>query len=284
MLGDKFVFDSSLILESLFNLTNAELAQQRKRAEDSVPQVGDSYICQHYDVEVFASNSLDNSRSALGRLRNILTKSLESHKKFPKYIIFVIEDDLLRCINFNKSGVSEIYGEILKWLTSQVRDLILKRKNDLPLRSKKYLYPQVFWVELPLHESLNNQLRIKFNQCLGSIVALYNEMKVLKIKRKWSYEDLSLVSAGQINGDGKLSYWCGIDEALQFWENGKKRQHKVGSGREFIKKMRFDHDEQQIQRATNDKWNWNCNKQVWLPKPPPSATATTSSREHQRRH
>ena len=49
-------------------------------------------------------------------------------------------------------------------------------------------------------------------------------MKVLRPKRRWSYEDSTLVNQdNSISDDGLLTYWAAIDEAIQFWETGKKK-------------------------------------------------------------
>ena len=152
----------------------------------------------------------------------------------------------------------------------------MSRKNQLPLRAKKFLYPQLFWVELPHNSTLNNVMRMKFNQCLESVVAIYNEMKVLQIRRKWRYDDLSLVASNSFSVIGCQVYWSGVDKAIQFWENGRKKPaNHVGSGHKFVKKMRMDHaTREQCTKIGSVTTNWNCyvpdnKKQRRLPRSPP---------------
>ena len=244
-------------------------------ASNSDNQRIQSYIIEHYDIEVFASQGSGKSRSALGRLRNILITALNDNAKFPKYIIFVIEDDLIRCISYNKSTIDEIFSEILTWLTGKIHEKVIERKNALPLHAKRYLYPQIFWAELPYHTSLNNTVRAKFNQCLEGAVAQFNEMKILRIHRKWKFDDLSLVSSSTFSEKGKETYWAGIDKAIQFWENGRKRPvNKIGSGHEFVQNLRLEHTARAqhslkraaVQQRENDRYYWK--KQKKLPKPP----------------
>ena len=275
ILGDKFVYDSAAVLKEMFNLVCDNGNDNNLNSSYSLDASDEgqmAYLRKHFDVEVFASNASGQSRSVLARFCNVLAKALEAHNKFPKYIIFVIEDDLLRCVNFENSSVSSVFSEILAWLTSEIHEMIHARKGDLPLRSKRYLYPQVFWAALPLHMSLHNQLRQKFNQGLESVTSQFNEMKILRIKRHWSFNDASLVSGGMINGDGKQAYWSGIDEAIDFWENGRKKSFRPvgnGSGREFIKRMKLSHDvcSKSVRHSRWDNYhNFGFNKQVRLPR------------------
>ena len=284
------MYESSEILREFFKLDSVQMTATNSASSPCT--LGDNRLCpgsgtsaecdqvyvnKHYDVEVFASRGSDASRSVLSRIRNILITALEEHDKFPKYILYVIEEDLMRCINFNKPGITEIYGNILKWLTGQVHDIVLKRKNDLPLRAKKYLYPQIFWVDLPHHSILNNIQRLKFNQCLESVVAVYNEMKVLHIRRHWSYDDLSLVSGGSFTFTGKTAFWKGVDEAIQFWETGRKKpigNHSTTSN-DFIKKIKMEHTSREQQYSSYNKkqhFKWPRNTKFGhkaLPRPPP---------------
>ena len=257
------------MLKELFNLVsdNGSDENQNSGYNNGDDERQASYIRKHFDVEVFASSCSGNSRSVLACLQNIMAKAMDEHNKFPKYIIYVVEDDLLRCINFDQGEIAAIFQSILNWLTEEVHWLIQTRKNALPTRAKKYLYPQVFWAALPLHLALNNRIRQNFNSGLESSSASHNEMKVLKIKRIWSFDNANLVSGNTISGDGKVAYWKGINEAIKFWENGKKKPYNhVGSGQEFVKKMRLDFD-RQTQGSSGGNWNRKSrNKQVRLPR------------------
>ena len=55
------------------------------------------------------------------------------------------------------------------------------------------------------------------------VTGLFPGMKVLKIRRIWSNADSSISRIGQITSDGIKRYWRGVDEVIQFWEQGQKR-------------------------------------------------------------
>ena len=163
IIGDKFVCESAEVIRHIFNLMDE---RDESVIDQDQPLKHVSYLANAYDIEVFTSKSLDAMRSSLGHLRNILGTALKEHCLLPKYIIVVLEDDIMRCVNFPRPGISEIFGQCLKWLADEYHDMITTRKNVLPPKSHKYLYPQMFWVALPQHHNFNdNTLRYKFNQC-----------------------------------------------------------------------------------------------------------------------
>ena len=77
---------------------------------------------------------------------------------------------------------------------------------------------------------------------METVVGLFNEMKLLKIRCHWSYNDIGVNLNGTVQDLGRARYWMGIDEAIEFWENGKRnRANRVGSGREFIQQLHTNH-------------------------------------------
>ena len=215
----------------------------------------------------------------MGRIRNTLAYGLSKNHKLPKYIFLCLEDSLLSCIDFTKPGVSELYGRDINWLATEFKDMIEQRKKHLLPKAKKFLYPQLFWILLPHHGNFSdNQLRDKFNTCIEAVVAQYREMKILKLKKHWDGEELDLVDeeSGTITNRGVWKYWMSIDEAVEFWENGKfkNKMYSVGSGREFISHLNEQHQRNQRKwhrtpdRRDRDRFRWWKEKQVFLPPPP----------------
>ena len=176
-------------------------------------------------------------------MRNAVAVALIVNDKLPKYILLVIDADLNKCINFTKNGVSELYEADINWLLNEYHSAIDACKANLPQKVKKYLYLQLFVVTLPQHKFfLDNQLRHKFNKCLESVATKHKEMKVLRMKHRWNYKDPTLVEVktGLLTEAGLLAYWASIDRAIQFWENGKKKQFHDRSS-EFVNKLHSLH-------------------------------------------
>ena len=255
------------------NDTAAAASDERPDSELQKPMFQfNSYISTQYDVKVFASKSSNMMRSSLGRFCNVLANAMNDHDKLPKYIIVVVEDDILRCVNFVKPGVSEVYGRDLQWLANEYHEIIAARKENLPKKARRFHYPQIFWMALTQHHNIpNNMLRHKFNQCLGTVVSLHKEMKMLRIRRHWSYNDFGVALNGNIVEAGKIRYWSGVDEAIEFWETGKKQHSDVhGGARNFVNKVHADHcaAKSAPKRRSQDRYFWERKKQKKLLRPP----------------
>ena len=165
ILGDCFVYDSTAFLHRYLKI--------RREAHEIAGSK--SYISDHYCTEIFASSSTTSLvRSSLGRLRNQFANALNKYDLLLKYIILAIENDILRCVNFKKPGLSEIFGQNIQWLADKMHSMIADRKADLMKRAKKFNYPLIFWVELPEHEKFQMQTsRGKFNQTMEKVIPLY---------------------------------------------------------------------------------------------------------------
>ena len=162
LIGDRFINKSIDVLEDYMGLFNAKTKHTQF----------DSYIATNYDVLAYTNDDDSVVRSVLGRLRNALAIALNENDKLPKYILIVLDTDLMKCIKFSKPGLSELYGSTLKWLFNEFHAAIVTRKNQLPAKAKKYMYPQMFVVNVPQHKNFSdNQNRHRFNQCI--VFSLY---------------------------------------------------------------------------------------------------------------
>ena len=270
ILGDRFLTKSTTVMERFF-----KLAPTQGEVKIQVDPV--SYISTNYDVHVYSGNDTGSIRSVLGRLHNTLAYALNKIQKLPKYVLLVLEDSIIPCVDFDKPGVSELYGCDINWLVTEFKEMIDQRKKYLPPKAKRFLYPQLFWVLLPPHRQFQDSaLRVKFNTCVEAVVAQYREMKILKLRKHWDQDELDLVDdTGCITFKGIWKFWMSVDEALEFWEHGKykNKMYSVRSGREFITHTCEQHKtkEANFHRAPfrKDCYQWRKNKQVELPKPPP---------------
>ena len=131
--------DSKKFLRIYWQLDFPEFTDDDLESERT-STVNSSYILDNYDVELFDASltSIDDVikpegsiRSVLGKLRNSLVYAMNKYTKLPKYILIVIDDDLIRCVNFDKPGTSEIFGRDLKWLANEYHDAIITRKKYL---------------------------------------------------------------------------------------------------------------------------------------------------------
>ena len=152
------------------------------------------YLREKYDIKIFCSNSLSLNKSAIARIHNNLITVIEEEILLPKAIIILLEADIIKSVRYGKSGISEIFGQLIKSLAVGLHRLVLQHKDVLPIHSKKFNYPSILWVESPHHMNfldIWNIHRKKFNKCMETVLSLYPEMFILELVKAWDYHDSS---------------------------------------------------------------------------------------------
>ena len=88
----------------------------------------------------------------LSRLRNSLVRAINAQILLPKFILVILDDDIMDAIDHYKTGISYGIGWILEWLINEFHKLVSSHKERLPTKSQKYKYPTFFGVKIPYHE------------------------------------------------------------------------------------------------------------------------------------
>ena len=191
----------------------------------------------HYIKENFKYQPFLNSRysspntNMLARIRNCFAVALNSAKDglFPHYILVVLDDDLISYLDCKVAdGVASLFGIWIDWLVKEINDMIKTWLSQIPLKSKKIL-PFVYWVTAPIHSYFSkqrNNLRIKFNLSLESVVHQQENMRVIKMK-DWEMKDSMLVINDRITEFGMTSYWLAVDSTFRY--NCNRRENFLAS-------------------------------------------------------
>ena len=113
--------------------------------------------------------------------------------QMPKYILIILEDDIIRETNFADCGIVQFYERLLHWLISEVRKLIDTIKDLLPAKSKERKFPKIIWVSPSLHNNYkNNGLRRKFCKVLENLVKYNENMECKRLGEKWDQKDTGI--------------------------------------------------------------------------------------------
>ena len=181
-----------------------------------------SFMKNEFDFKPFCNSRYNSVMSnMLVRLQNTFAGALNKNKLLPKYVLVILDDDLITYLKFKGQGVSVLLGDWLTWLVDSFQDLIQMRKDQLPSKSKKDSYPCLYWCAAPTHNNYSqerNELRRKYNQCVETIMKNNNNknMRLIRFKDKWSVFDNSLVVNDQTTDHGLNVYWEAIDASFRF--------------------------------------------------------------------
>ena len=119
-------------------------------------------------------------RNILSRILAQLAKAIMENVIFPKAIVIVLDDDMIRALKPTECGATILFDRIIKWLFREIDGMISTRKDQLPKRAVKEGYPKLYWVEAPQHKNFtNNLLRRKLNSVVQSSSAEYKYVRVV---------------------------------------------------------------------------------------------------------
>ena len=190
-----------------------------------------------YETSAFCSSRhCDTNNNALSRIINSVVYALNKNVKLPKYLIMVLEDDLISYLNYTDYGISGFYGSWVEFLAKQINDMIHTWYQALPKKAKKVDEPFIYWLALPTHILFkNNQQRSKFNACIDSVIQIYANMRFMKLKELWSFNDSNLVlHNGNYSETGLTVFWRSFDSAVKF--NTQKREEFLAKAALFRKR------------------------------------------------
>ena len=241
------------------------------------------FIKANFDVIASCSSRFSNNNTnMLSRISSSLAKTINEQIKMPKYVVVVLDKDLIEYLNFDDCGAAGMYGEWLEWLVQKITNLCQQMIDLLPQKAIKEGYPQIYWVAPPQHCNFtDNRARSKFVSCLETVLKDSVSHRIIRMKEIWNYENSNLVDVhGRMLPDGYAKYWQSIDAAVRFNAHKhdqyrarvfcqKNFQKPVMSSQTVAKGERKDDIQKFFDRRRNrDKYRWNKSKgQVQLPKP-----------------
>ena len=185
-----------------------------------------------------------NNTNILSRILNTLAAGINEVFRLPKYLVVILDDDLIQYLNYDGYGCATCYGEWIEFLVEGFKDLFQDAKDKLPKKAVKDSFPWTYWVTAPRHKFFrNNSAHTKFNNTLEATIKSQPNMRLIKLKEIWDFENMNLVEqhSGRISFEGLSTYWLSIDAAVKFNVNKhelflakkpvvkKQESHKVTS-------------------------------------------------------
>ena len=191
------------------------------------------FIKEEFDYHIFCGSKYENNKqNQLKCIINALLMGINKHKKLPRFILIVLDDDLIQTVGYDGPGAASILGDMIEGLAQPRQQIILDHKAKLANKAKRDTYPILYWLAVPHHKHFKQyDIRTKFNLCLESVIKQYDDMNIVKIEEIWNSDDFNLVSpiTNPLTVDGVITYWQAIDAAfkfnfLRFFSNKKKRK------------------------------------------------------------
>ena len=151
------------------------------------------YTTDNFKVAGFNNNKFGtNNPNAVSRIRNLMVRALKEQVFLPKMIIIVVDDDIIRYLNFYNFGMSEAFGKLINHIMVEHNRILEAYLEYLPKRAipPGGELPQIFWIAPPLHTNFaNNSVRNKFTKALNTMAKFHSNVHVLELKKGWEFEN-----------------------------------------------------------------------------------------------
>ena len=155
--------------------------------------------------------------------------ALNSEHKLPRYLVVVMDKDIIQSINLFNYGAYQVIAETVNWLTRQI-DITVRRKR-LNITEKKpgaianEYEPTIIYTMMvrrpqtyPMGSKMESicSLRTKFNNVLNE-AAVRQDAKVLSIRSLSMLEHFD--PCGNLSRKGKTAFWYEMDNLIDRFEN-----------------------------------------------------------------
>ena len=188
------------------------------------------YLYEHFNIFPFNSSQLQFQNNILTRLQNAAIEGFNRHDRLPRFIIIIIDRDILDSLGMYNFGARKIISRWMNWLENFIRKTILARLDQLMLKRPGAVasHPtKLIWVKMikrPKIPSDNPQFQV---------LSLRNKMnlvieEIVRDKRDNNYVNIISLDPnrhfdreGNINQYGMLQFWRELDYNIKMFEPGK---------------------------------------------------------------
>ena len=110
------------------------------------------YTLEHFEILNFTTNKYKSSiQPVLPRIIALLSHAIQKEKYLPKVLIFVLDADIMKQINFPTPCRFNELKFLLNYLIEEVHRVISNYKEYLPIKAKHPFFPHIIWVLPPTH-------------------------------------------------------------------------------------------------------------------------------------
>ena len=188
------------------------------------------YLLEFYNPKGYYYGISNWIGSATSRILNKLIKALNENDRLPKYIIFMIDKDIISNLKELDFGATRNLWNLLNWLTRQIDIAICRKKLQINEKKPGAVidnHPTVIYINMirrvehfHMHSSIAKvcKMRSKFNEIINEIAARQGN-KIINLKSCYSLQDFDRL--GNLSARGKTMLWQEIDDIIERFEDPK---------------------------------------------------------------
>ena len=215
--GDKFLRDIYYSFQAMVNRAKSDKRQRRP------------FLFEYFNTKGFYYASANYMPNATSRILNKLIEALNENDRLPKYIVFLMDKDVVGDLKTFDFGVTKNLANIVNWLTRQC-EIVIRRKQ-LQIMEKKpgaitEKQPVLIYATMlrQLEQFQHNSklaavcsMRNKFNEILNEAIVRQNN-KIMHLKSCITLDHFDCM--GNLSSKGKSEIWYEIDEIIERFDKG----------------------------------------------------------------
>ena len=181
---------------------------------------------------IYAWYGGNSGKNSVAHILNAFINALNNRAFLPKYILFVIEDDIIQDTKPFDHGITHMLEKQLSWLLKQVNKYITRCRDDLHDKKLGALSsnfePRVIWLKMinPLdldieHICKARSVRARFNARMNNILISEKYMHIMAIMDVYDYPQKYFDNFEKLSTSGLSIFWKEVDRKLRKFDRRK---------------------------------------------------------------
>ena len=164
---------------------------------------------------VVSSKYKSSQKSAAGRIRNNVAFAMREFTYLPKFMMIILEDDILEAIHQPYKHLKVIFDRIIKWLSNQIWRLVQSQNEMLPKKAQRNT--EIIWLIPTVHRGYDNNEQCQlFSESLKNYIATMDYQRVIELKQLWDPDNQNFVVNKRVSAEGKNVFWRAFDRTIRF--------------------------------------------------------------------
>ena len=212
LLGDEF-------LQSIFHELQ-DMKIEAKASNVDIPFLYEAFNVKYLHTKTLASSDVP------ARIMNGLVNGMKEYVRLPKYLIVILDDELITHINHFDTGFRVMSGGLINWMANNIIRAIEFRKKDL-LRIRVGAVsvgdPKVIWTKLMSHNKGYDRVmtvKTKYNNTLDDILSQKSGHLIMDFAKAMEHPGL-YTEKNSLTQDGRIQYWSELNHLMQELDAGK---------------------------------------------------------------
>ena len=215
--GDHFLRETYGVLQDL----KTQLTRKPTPANDQL------HIYQFYNVVLYFASAASRVKSLLARVLNSVIEGLNNKERLPKYVVVLLDKDLIENLDYFDYGIAEVLDECVYWLVKEINKAFETRRDDL--RSKRAgalgtaTEPCIIWLAMIQHPIVNDgrmkeiySKRGKFNRALKDAVCKFRYHHIMYTENMVECGHFDQI--GKLTLKGKQEMWCEVIHQIKLFD------------------------------------------------------------------